>query len=58
MLRKIEGRRGRRQQAAEGETVGWCHRLNGRGFEQTPGDGEGQGSLVRCSLRVAKSQTI
>ena len=26
--------------------VGWHHRLNGRGFEQTPGDGEGQGSLA------------
>ena len=23
--------------------VGWHHRLNGREFEQTPGDGEGQG---------------
>ena len=28
--------------------VGW-HRLNGHGFEQTPGDGEGQGSLACCS---------
>ena len=54
MLRKIEGRRGRRQQAAEDETVGWRHRLNGRGFEQTPGDGEGQGSLARCSPRGCK----
>ena len=26
--------------------VGWHHRLNGYEFEQTPGDGEGQGSLV------------
>ena len=25
------------------------HRLNGHEFEQTPGDGEGQGSLVCCS---------
>ena len=24
--------------------VGWHHRLNGHEFEQTPGDGEGQGS--------------
>ena len=31
------------------EMVGWCHRLNGHEFEQTQGDGEGQGSLVRCS---------
>ena len=35
--------------ATEDEMVGWHHRLNGREFEQTPGDGEGQGSLVRCS---------
>ena len=29
--------------------VGWHHRLNGYEFEQAPGDGEGQGSLVCCS---------
>ena len=29
--------------------VGWHHRLNAREFEQAPGDGEGQGSLVCCS---------
>ena len=29
--------------------VGWHHRLNGHEFEQTPGDGEGQGSLAHCS---------
>ena len=29
----------------EDEVVGWHHRLNGHEFEQTPGDGEGQGSL-------------
>ena len=29
--------------------VGWCHRLNGHEFEQTPEDGEGQGSLACCS---------
>ena len=29
--------------------AGWHHRLNGHGFEQAPGDGEGQGSLVCCS---------
>ena len=33
----------------EDEMVGWHHRLNGHGFEQTPGDGEGQGSLACCS---------
>ena len=26
--------------------VGWHHQLNGHEFEQTPGDSEGQGSLV------------
>ena len=30
--------------------VGWHHRLSGHEFEQTLGDGEGQGSLVGCSL--------
>ena len=29
--------------------VGWHHRLNGYEFEQTPGDSEGQVSLVCCS---------
>ena len=33
----------------EDEMVRWHHRLNEREFEQTPGDGEGQGSLVGCS---------
>ena len=33
----------------EDEMVGWHHWLNGREFEQTPADGEGQGSLVCCS---------
>ena len=29
--------------------VGWHHRLNGHESEQTPGDGEGQGSLACCN---------
>ena len=29
--------------------VGWHHWLNGHEFEQTPGDGRGQGSLMYCS---------
>ena len=33
----------------EDEIVGWHHRLNGHEFDQTPGDGDGQGSLVCCS---------
>ena len=32
----------------EDEMAGWHHRLNGHEFEQTPGDGEGQGSLAWC----------
>ena len=32
------------------EMGGWHHQLNGHEFEQTPGYGEGQGSLVCCSL--------
>ena len=28
---------------------GWHHQLNGHESEQTPGDGEGQGSLACCS---------
>ena len=41
MLGKIEG--------TENEMVGWHHQLYGLEFEQTPGDGEGQGSLAYCS---------
>ena len=33
----------------EGEMVEWHHWLSGHEFEQTPGDGEGQGSLPCCS---------
>ena len=44
MLGKIEGgRRSGRQR------MRWHHWLNGHKFEQTPGDSEGQGSLVCCS---------
>jgi len=37
--------------------VGWHHQLNGHEFEQTLGDGEGQGSLRAAVHGVAKSQT-
>ena len=33
----------------EHEMVGWYHWLKGHEFEETPGDGEGQGSLACCS---------
>ena len=35
--------------AAEDEMFGWHHWHDGHEFEQTPEDGEGQGSLVCCS---------
>ena len=35
--------------AIEEEMVGWYHGLNGHKFEKTPGDGEGQVSLVSFS---------
>ena len=35
----------------EDEMVGWHHQHNGHEFEQTPEDGEGQGSLTCCSPR-------
>ena len=38
-----------KKQVTEDEMVGWHHRLKGHEFEQAPGAGEGQGSLVGCS---------
>ena len=32
----------------EVEVVGWHHQLNRHGFEQVPGDGKRQGSLLCC----------
>ena len=53
MLGKIESQKG----VTEDEMVGWHHQLNGQEFEQTQGDGEGQGGLA-CSVHVvAKDQT-
>ena len=43
-LGKTEGGRGRGRQM-----VGWHHQLDGNEFEQAPGIGDGQGSLVCCS---------
>ena len=33
----------------EDEMIGWHHQVNGCEFEQTLGDGGGQGSLACCS---------
>ena len=38
--------KGRRRRGHKDEMVGWHHRLNGREFEQSPGDTKGQGSLA------------
>ena len=39
------GKDGRQEEkGTEDEMVGWHHQLDGHGFEQAPGDGEGQGS--------------
>ena len=38
----------------EDEMVGWHHRLYGHEFEQTPGVGDGQGSLECCSSQGDK----
>ena len=42
---------------AEDEMVGWHHLLSGHEFEQTPGDGEGQGSWCAAVHGVAESWT-
>ena len=43
-----------RRQGEKGMTedrmVGWHYQFNGHGFEEAPGDSEGQGGLVCCSL--------
>ena len=44
--------------AAKGEMVGWHHQLSGHEFEQTPEDGEGQGSLACCSPSVQFSHSV
>ena len=41
-------RRREEKRETEDEIVGWHHRLNGHEFEQSLGDGEGQGSLACC----------
>ena len=52
ILEKIKGRR------TEDEMVGWHHQLNERVFEQAPGGGEGEGSLVYCSTWGHKESKI
>ena len=38
--------------------VGWYHQLNGREFEQTPGDSEGPEAWRSAVHGIAKSQTL
>ena len=42
----------------EDEMVGWHHWLSGHEFEQTLGDGEGQGSLECCSPWCCKDSDM
>ena len=55
MLGKIEGKRKRGM--TEDEMGGWHHRLIEHEFQQTLGDGEGQGGLACYRHGVAMSQT-
>ena len=56
MLEKIW--RQKEKWITEDEIVGWHHWLSGREFEQTLGDGEGQGSLACCSLWDCKKTDV
>ena len=38
--------------------AGWHHGFDGHEFEQAPGGGEGQGSLLCCSLGGGKESDI
>ena len=53
LLRKDRGAgkdwRQQKMGMTEKEMFGWLHRLYGHEFEQAPGFGDGQGSLVCCS---------
>ena len=42
----------------DNKMVGWHYRLTGFEFEQSPGDGEGQGSLESCSPRGHRESDI
>ena len=54
MLGKTAGGEG----VTKDEMVGWHHRLSGHGFEQAPGDREGQGSLMCCSPWVGVGRDL
>ena len=54
-LGKIEGQE--KKGMAEDEMIGWHHQFNGYDFEQTPGGGEGQGSLGTLQSIELQSRT-
>ena len=43
-----------KKEETEDDMVGCYHQINGHKFEQTPGNSEGQGSLVCCSSQGRK----
>ena len=45
-------------QFSEDESGGWHHQFNGHQLGQTPEDGEGQGSLICCSLLGLKESVM
>ena len=57
MLGKIVCRQ-EKKGMTDDEMVGWHHQLDGHEFEQAPGVGEGQGSLVCCSPRGRKESDM
>ena len=46
------------KRVSEDEMSGWHHRCNGHELQQTSGDGEGQGSLARCSPWGCKESDV
>ena len=54
LTRKDPDERLRTGEMTKDEIIGWHHQLKGQEFEQAPGDGEGQGSLVCDSPWVRK----
>ena len=42
----------------EDEMVGWHHQLDGHKFEQTPGGGERQGSLVSIGYKESDTAEL
>ena len=45
----MPGKTEEEKRMTEDKMIGWHHWLNGHEFEQTPGDGKGQGGLMWCS---------